>query len=963
MKRGMFMVATCLLSLQLLAQTTINGIITENTSEPLIGANVVLKGTNSGTTTDMDGRFSLVLNVPPPFVLVISYIGYNSKEVTVQQSTADLNVVLEEESSMLTEVVVSASRVEEKIMESPVSIEKLDLQTIKSSASPDFFDQLTKLKGVTTASGSMNFNSVNTRGFGGVGNIRFVQLVDGVDNSAPLLNFPVGNLVGLSENDVRNIELVPGAASALYGPNAFNGIMIMNSKSPFDYQGFSISGKLGTTKASNDGTHPMYNIDFRYAKAWEKVGFKIVGGYFGATDWLADDYSKDVITRQDYFGRKPANFDGVNTYGDEAQIVVPFVPEITEALVNSELAAGLAEVFFDNDIDAAKAYLSANIPKLPPVDIRRTGFTEEELLDNRNASSLKTGAFLHYRPVKDVELSYAFRFGSGNSVYQGNERYALRNFISYSNKIEAQGKNFMVRAYMTQTKAGNSYNMAALGALSNEELVGSESDWVPNYLGNYIAVIMAASLLYNKDVNSLSPGLYKEAHSAGRNGADALIDPNNREAAIAKVRNGLFQQGGAGFIDDSRLWHAEGTYDFTSLMKDKFSILVGANYRLYDLFTDGTVFNEDPDGTGVNNRIRIGEYGGFIQAGKKLFQEKLKLTASIRYDKNENFEGQFSPRVSSVLSLGKNREHNIRASFQTGFRNPDTQAQFLYFPATTILLGGARENAERYGIFEGGAYSKTSYDAFLQSAISGNPDPSLLEVFYMDYIQPEKLSSLEIGYKAYFKGLYIDWNAYHNWYRDFIGSINVVNIEQTSHKGQALPGVNQVIAGEASAPTVFRPSYNLSQRVTSWGTAIALSYKVWKNNMAKFNYNYMDYATANVTDRNAIEFNSPGHMFNIGLSNNDVRKTNIGFDLSYRWQSTFYWVTSFGAGDIKAYGTLDASVMYTKKDWHTVFKLGATNILGPTYRTIIGGPYIGKTFFVGVTYDPGVLGKKKKTNS
>jgi outer membrane receptor protein involved in Fe transport len=78
---------------------------------------------------------------------------------------------------------------------------------------------------------SLSFKSVNTRGFATVANTRFMQLVDGMDNSSPLLNFVLGNLIGVSEIDVQSVELLPGASSALYGANAFNGILFMTSKS------------------------------------------------------------------------------------------------------------------------------------------------------------------------------------------------------------------------------------------------------------------------------------------------------------------------------------------------------------------------------------------------------------------------------------------------------------------------------------------------------------------------------------------------------------------------------------------------------------------------------------------------------------------------------------------------------------------------------------------------------------
>jgi outer membrane receptor protein involved in Fe transport len=954
----------CLGFTSLQAQTTVTGTVTDATKDPLIGANVVLKGTTSGTTTDFDGNFTLVVSEKAPFTLVVSYLGYATKEVQITQSVSGLSIVLEEESSMLTEVVVSASRVEEKILESPVTIEKLDLQAIKSSASADYYNELSKLKGVTTAAGSMTFNAINTRGFGGIANTRFVQLVDGIDNSAPLLNFPLGNLVGLADSDVRNVELVPGAASALYGPNAFNGIMLMTSKNPFDYQGLNISGKVGFSNATNDAARPMYSADIRYAKAWDKFGFKVTGGYFGATDWLANDYRNDVVTGENYFGNEPPNFNAVNKYGDEIQIAVPFVPSVVNNLVNSPLTQGLADQFFDGNSDEARAFLLENIPKLRPIDIRRTGLTEEELLDNRNATSVKGSASIYYRPIKDIEISYAFRIGTGNSVYQGTERYALRNFLTYSNKIEATGKNFMLRSYMTQTKAGDSYNMTALGGLTNEALAPSSAAWVPTYLGNYVGTIMAASLILNRDISQLGPNIFREAHAAGRSNADALLPAVGSpefNAALEGVRGGLFQQDGAGFIDDSRLWHTEGTYDFTSLFKDKIGILIGGNHRQYDLFTDGTVFNEDPEGTGTNSRIKINEYGAFMQATKKLLQDRWRLSASIRYDKNENFDGQWSPRVASVVTLGEKRNHNIRTSFQTGFRNPDTQAQFIYFPASTILVGGTRQNAERYGIYEGGAYTRDSYNRFFQTVLAGQPNPQLLEVINLRYITPEKLTNVEVGYKAVVKGLFIDWNAYFNWYKDFIGQTDVVNIEGTAHKGVPIPGVNQVLAGQASSPGVFRPYTNIEQRVTSWGSAIGLGYKLKKGYTLRGNYSYMDFQAEEGAPADALGFNSPNHMFNVGVGHNNIENTNIGFDLSYRWQGEMLWVSSFGSGNIKAFGTMDAAITYNYKKLNTLFKLGGTNIFGPQYRTNIGGPFIGRMFFVGFAYDPGVMaGNKKK---
>ena len=984
----------CLLSSTLYAQTKISGTVTDNYNDPLIGASIVVKGTTIGTVADFEGNFSLTTEEKVPFTLIFSYIGFSSQEIVIKGDQTNMGIILTEESSVLDEIVVSASRVEEKILESPVSIEKLDLQSIKNSASADYYDQMTKLKGVTSASGSMTFNAINTRGFGGIANTRFVQLVDGIDNSAPLLNFPMGNLIGIGENDVKSVELVPGAASALYGPNAFNGIMLMTSKSPFDYEGLTVSFKGGITMARNEfrKRHPLYNADVRYAKTFGKFGFKVTASYLDATDWLANDYRTDIRTKIKYdkentlfpekvIGDRPADFNGINTYGDEGILTsVPLGqlealnPATFNALVEGVSSSETFQALFGGDADQARNFVAKNFKYLPSIGLRRTGLTEEDLLDNRKATSAKGTLALHYKPTNDVDINYAFRIGTGNSVYQGSERYALRNFYSFSNKIEATGKNFMIRSYMTQTNAGDSYNMTALGSYTNELLLGTADGWAAQYLGTFVGTLMASSKLLGVRIDKMNsrPNLMRVAFAEARMAADGLMPARGTsefQEAIETIRGTYFQHadedngilGGAAFKDKSRLFHTEGTYDFTSLLKDKVSILVGANHRMYSLFTDGTIFNEDPDSTGVNKRININEFGAFAQATKKLFEERWRLSASIRYDKNENFKGVISPRVASVVSLGAKRQHNIRTSFQTGFRNPDTQAQYIYFPASAILLGGSRKNAERYGLYEGGSYTAESFDAFRASAMAGKADPSLLQEFYMDYIKPEKLSNIEIGYKTVVKNLYIDWNAYFNWYKDFIAQSNVVAKDGTEHKGEHIDGVNDFIeTSGAAAPPVFRPYYNIDSKVTSWGTAIGLNYKAKRGFLVSANYNYMDYSADELAKKQGVDFNSPKHIVNLGVGNSDIEKTGFGFNISYRWQSAFFWVNSFGSGDVEDFHNIDATVSYNLKKWNTVFRLGGSNIFGNDYRTNIGGPYVGRTIFASITYDGSVLGGSKK---
>src|SRR5688572_7808563 len=272
-------------------------------------------------------------------------------------------------------------------------------------------------------------------------------MVDGMDTSAPLLNFPTGNIVGIGELDLESMELLPGTSSGIYGPNAFNGLLLMNSKSPFDYQGLSAQFKGGFTTSDAQGGEkfPLFNYGIRYAKAFNnKFAFKINFNVLQGEDWYGTDYRTDVnnpaspvaLTNQ-------SNFDGLNLYGDDTRIPVP--------------------------LPGPLAYLNTNDEGVPiPLDLRRTGWKEGFLIDNYDAKSIKGDIALHYRPTDNMEISYNYRYGGGSSVYQGSQKYALRDFTQQFHKLELRSNNFFVRAYVTATDAGDSYNMGALGGQLNE---------------------------------------------------------------------------------------------------------------------------------------------------------------------------------------------------------------------------------------------------------------------------------------------------------------------------------------------------------------------------------------------------------------------------------------------------------------------------------------------------------------
>ena len=131
MKKFTLFVLGLLLSTTVFAQSGITGTVVEqSTAMPIPGANVKVVGYNIGAITDFDGNFSLELDLQPPFTIEVSTMGYATQSIEITDLTVPIQVELKETVSELDEVIVSASRTPERIMESPVTVERMDARAI-----------------------------------------------------------------------------------------------------------------------------------------------------------------------------------------------------------------------------------------------------------------------------------------------------------------------------------------------------------------------------------------------------------------------------------------------------------------------------------------------------------------------------------------------------------------------------------------------------------------------------------------------------------------------------------------------------------------------------------------------------------------------------------------------------------------------------------------------------------------
>jgi iron complex outermembrane receptor protein len=799
-----FKIFTLLFSVLSFAQTTVTGTVNDESGLPLPGANVIVVGTSSGAISDFDGKFTLTVSQNPPFTVQVSSVGFETSTQEITENTQDISVALKE-GSVLDEVVISASRTPERIFESPVTVERFGIKEIKNTASADFYGGLENLKGVDVNTNSLTFQSINTRGFATFANTRFMQLVDGMDNSTPALNFPIGNLVGMIETDVQSVELLPGASSALYGANAFNGILFMRSKNPFDHEGISVSLKRGMTSQEAAGDNAYTDLGIRMAHKFnDKFAAKVNFGYLKGTDWAAtSEVDSDMIggTR----ATNP-NYNGINVYGDEVATNIKQVGLVLEGL--GVLPGGASNL-------------------LPDVSVSRTGYNER-YLTNYNAESIKADWGLYYRPFEnDFEILYVGKVGTGNTIYQGTNRYNIKNFFQQQHKLEVRNDNFFARGYVVSDNAGDSYDMVFTGININRAWK-DDSTWFGEYAGTYV-------------LETLGGATNDQAHAAARAVADTgMYMPGTAEyqAAFNRSVNDPDLTTGSKFQDESKYYHGDFNYNFSHLL-DFADIQVGGSARQYSLNSSGTIY------TDYDGEINYSEYGVYTQVQKELdlsSSTELKLTGSVRYDKSEFFDGFFSPRFSAGLTV--NKDHNIRASIQTGFRNPTTQDLFIGLDAgRAILVGSAPSNLDRWSrdytvsasgqalgvpgtvTQTGAAAYNNSYTLSSVNALAATGNPAVLDVANPDVVKPEQVTSIEVGYRGKFGKLIVDFSAYHNTYEDFI-SQEVVVAPLYGTVGDNALSVAAIANGDFQAYSAYT---NSQAPVKSYGASLGISTKVFGN--------------------------------------------------------------------------------------------------------------------------------------
>lgn len=810
---------------------------------------------------------------------------------------------------VLEEIVISASRLSEKQLAAPVSISKLNTAQIQQAAAPGFFDAVGSMKGVHMIVPGMGFKIINTRGFSNTTNVRFVQMIDNIDNQSPHIGAPIANALSPGDLDIDHVEVIQGVASALYGMNATNGLANFTTKDPFTTQGFSIQQQVAVNHLNdpNDVAPRLYSeTNLRLARVvGRKWAFKINAGFNRGYDWVADnrnDLNPSANQTTGLLGADNPAYDAVNGYGNESSN-------------RKTLSLG------------GKNYV-----------VSRTGYYERDVADYR-LQNVKGDVSLYFRPTEKAEISYTYRTAFLNNTYQRSNRFRLQDYLLQQHIVQFKNALLQARAYINSENTGHSYNLRSM-AENMDVNFKDNNKWFQDYTNAFNNAISS-----NADIAA--------AHRTARDAADyGRLQPGTaafKEKAeqLQEINNWDI---GAALKVKAHLVHTEASFDLGKLLHTSYNLQVGADFRDYIIVPDGNYFI-NPTDSGHN--LNYTSYGFFVHASKKFLHEKLQLSAVLRGTGYEYFNLTWNPRLTAVYELTRN--DFIRFSYQNGYRFPSIFEGFSNINSGGVKrVGGLKVMSN--GVFEN-TWLKSSIDAFaaavnkdvntqgLSQAAAIEKNKGLLQRNTYTYLQPEQMHSFELGYRSILLNnrLFVDADLYYNFYSNFIAQIEGSKPNTTD--SAQLPAYLY----DRNRQERYRLWTNSKTIVHNYGAEIDLLYLINKRYSVFGNAGYQ--ALKRTSDNDGLEdgFNTPQWMVNAGLKGVNVYR-KLGFNVAFKYQSKYYWQSFLINGHVASVFNADAMLQYTFTRPALTIKAGATNLLNHYYYSMLGGPQIGGFYYTTLTY-------------
>ena len=935
----------------------IRGVIVNEKSEPLAGANITIVNTNKGVITDSDGNFIFSKLIPGPYTLSIHYIGYKvlSKTFMISSETAgegssflekiqiedsndfetglfhtDLIFKMQPDPVALRQVDVTAheidksisdilkqtifgpSKMRESYMTVGASVDAVSIKDIKMSPALNFYEGLDDLKEVETKQLSTIYTSLVVRGLGVTDARDYSQLVDGMQSTNLNYGNNFGNITGLSEIDVASIELVHGAASVMYGPYSTSGLVLIGSKTPWFYQGLSYQLKTGFNHKTDVATTPFSHYALRYAKAYDKFAFKFVFSDKRATEWeqpVDSTYMKPNLDSTSIFDLR-------YVHGDDTPLNEYSIGSFVDSL-------------------------------LPPIS--RTGYWDIDIVE-KSVYNTKINTSINYKITNDIDFSYDIKGGWGSFTNVGIGKFWNNNSGGINHGLSVRGPGWLIRGY-TYNEGQNPFNDSDIDiqwdvrtiALELQNYSKSDDIWFKDYLAAFNGEVEGVDSAnhnfareYADSDNSTSEGTYYSRLVPGTESFNTVYD-----SLIRRDKKRFSSR-----LNDNGFYNLEFIYDLSNSVNFG-GLQIGGNFRQYEIGFYNGIMSNSPELNEKYGPMKPWEYALFIQSTKWFFNEKLKLQGALRFDQSDTYGKNLSPSFSTVVKVKENQY--LRLSYQQARLNPPLYWSYLNIPQQGFLaIGGAKENLKRLGVEE------LHYRAVTIDTEGGTYDTTHIQI---PYPTGEKLSAYEIGYKALINNnLFFDINYYFNHKSNLRDDENIVWLSEQIDYVQTSDSTGY---GTPLAEPfyVYTHSEDHEQKIN--GISLGLAYNFDNGLILSTNYNYIGSVgdliayQPNRIQGTSVGTSRPKNRYKLLINHPRAFDNKIGYAITAKytekyWYDNYLW---YGIGELGGNLNIDTQVSYILKDYNILLKAGINNLLGKYYNTSVLTPKIGSTFYITIDYD------------
>ncbi len=670
----------------LVAQTvTVTGTVNNDEGQTLPGVSIVIKGTTQGTVTDVDGHYSIKCKKGD--VLRFSYIGYDSKEITVEDQKV-INVTLESGVS-LNEVIVTGTRFGGRTaIETPVPVDVLDVKTITSVAAQTDLNQMMNYQVPSFTSNTQTISDgtdeVDPASLRGLGPDQVLVLVNGKRrHPSSLINvngtFGRGN-VGTDMNTlpasaIQSIQVLRDGAAAQYGSDAIAGVINVILKKNINQLSVNLTSGAYASKNSNaleggiDG--PMTNLGVNYG-----IGLGKNGGFINFTGEFnyRDYYNRmGTYTGSIFHGYNVIEWQAYNDGADISKLSLSDIQKYAQmtSVFDQSTKDAIAAATSLDDVRAALTDDEGNIIDYTEAELAERGQTRHDYIMRVGQSALRGGKFFANMELPlDKNGTEFYAFG-GTSYRHGDAAgfYRLPNQNRTYTPIYING--FL--PHIETDILDKSLSMGIRGTIK-----GWDVDFSNTYGGNRMMYTVTHSLnasLQNASKTSYNSGGFEFSQNT------VNLDVSKR---YADVMAGLNIAWGAEYRNEHYqiFAGAEGSY----ATYDTLGLVIKSPYQVAPTDFFG---RSRPGGVQVFPGFRpeneLSKYrnnvGGYVDVEAN-FSERLLLDGALRYENYSDFGSTLNGKLATRFKVADN--FNIRASVNTGFRAPSLQQ--IYFNSTSTLF-------------------------------------------------------------------------------------------------------------------------------------------------------------------------------------------------------------------------------------------------------------------------------------